>query len=570
MWRFLLLGTLCLICSDHLTAQDLASIGKSRPLDVSGGVSVNQIFYAADGIDSRRDPYSFYASGNVNLSLYGWSCPLSFSYSNQQTSFQQPFNQYSLHPTYKWVTGHLGYTSMSYSPYTVNGHIFLGAGIDAAPEGKWRFSGLYGRFAKAVQPDTTRENPPQTAFQRMGYGFKASYGDGANFADVIVFRAKDDISSIDYIPEGGILPEENLVLSIGGGKTLFKTLLVKAEFATSAITADQQAPETNHDHFLSKITPLFNSRISSSYHNAFKTSVNFQQPGYVVGVGYERIDPQYRTLGAYFFNNDLENITMNGGVALFQGKVNVAVNVGTQRDNLDRSKISSMRRMVSSANVVYAPSQQLNLGVSYSNFQTYTNIRSQFVDINQLTPYDNLDTLNFTQISQNATLTGMYMFGNEQKRQSINMNFTFQHAADEAGEVAQNSGMKFYNMNTAYAINLAPQNMMVSISANVSLNKGGAMDSKTIGPTAALSKSFLDKKLRTTLSSSYNKTYSGTQPLSTIMNARISSSVTIDKKHNINLSMVGVSRETDVEGASKSFKEFTATVGYSYNFSTGQ
>src|SRR5690606_16226055 len=114
-------------------------------------------------------------------------------------------------------------------------------------------------------------------------------------------------------------------------------------------------------------------------------------------VGYERIDPQYRTLGAYYFNNDLENITVNGATAILQGKLNLAANAGTQRDNLDNTKVSTMRRVVGSFNAGYAPSQKVNLNASYSTFQTYTNIRSQFLDINQLTPYDNLDTLNFTQ-----------------------------------------------------------------------------------------------------------------------------------------------------------------------------
>src|SRR5690349_18511951 len=94
-----------------LKGQNLESIGKEKPLSINGGVSLNQVFYGASGIESRRDPYSYFASGNINFSLYGWSVPVSFSFSNQNSSFQQPFNQYSIHPTYKCVTGHLGYNS---------------------------------------------------------------------------------------------------------------------------------------------------------------------------------------------------------------------------------------------------------------------------------------------------------------------------------------------------------------------------------------------------------------------------------------------------------------------------
>lgn len=561
---------LVLSYAENARCQNLESIGKEKPLAVSGGVSLSQIFYTASGVESRRDPYSYFASGNVNFSLYGWSVPLSFSVSNQNTSFQQPFNQYSLHPSYKWVTAHLGYTSMSYSPYTVSGHIFLGGAIDAAPQGKFKFSALYGRFLKAVEPDTLTENSASPAFKRMGYGVKASYADGGDMVDVILFHAKDDISSLSYVPEDeGILPEENLVVSIAAGKTVLQHFLLKAELAASAITRDIRAPEVSHTNVLSKAGFLYDSRISSSYYKAFKTSFAYQGSGYTLGVGYERIDPQYRTLGAYYFNNDLENITVNGATAILQGKLNLAANAGTQRDNLDNTKVSTMRRVVGSFNAGYAPSQKVNLNASYSTFQTYTNIRSQFLDINQLTPYDNLDTLNFTQISKNATLGAMYMFGGDEKRrQNINANFTFQDAADTQGDVPQNSGMQFYNINTAYSLNLVPQNMTVSVSMNGTLNKSPQITSRTLGPTVAVSRSFLDKKLRATVSASMNNSYTGSQLLTTISNGRVNGSYTLKKKHNMNLSLVVVNRDNKVEGGARSFTEFTGTLGYSYNFGT--
>jgi hypothetical protein len=551
-----------------LYAQNLESIGKEKPLSISGGVSLSQIVYGVTGIESRRDPYSYYASGNINFSLYGWSVPLSFSVSNQNTSFQQPFNQYSLHPTYKWVTGHFGYTSMSFSPYTVNGHIFLGGGVDLAPEGKFKFSALYGRFLKAVEPDTLNENAATPAFKRMGYGFKASYGEGSDVVELIVFHAKDDINSIQYVPDSaGILPQENLVMSIAAGKTFLQHFVVKAELAASALSQDTRAGEADHSHPLAKAKFLYQPRLSSSYYKAFKTSLNYQDEGYSIGVAYERIDPEYRTLGGYYFNNDLENITMNGAIAMMEGRMNLAVNAGTQRDNLDDSKISTMRRLVGSVNVGYAASQKLNFSASYSNFQTYTNIRSQFVDINQLTPYDNLDTLNFTQVSQNATLGTMYMFGkDETKRQTLNVNLSFQDAADKQGGTEQNSGMQFYNFNTAYGLNLVPQNMMISVSVSATLNEGAGMSTKTLGPTAAVSRSFFEKKLRTTLSSSYNNTYSNGDKINTIINGRLSGSYTVKKKHNLNLSLVVVNRDSNTEGASQSFTEFTGTLGYSYSF----
>jgi hypothetical protein len=556
-----------LFAGSQAYSQNLESIGKEKPLSITGGISANQIFYKTYGIDSRRDPYSYYLSGNVNFSLYGWNVPLSFSFSNQNTSFSQPFNRYSVHPMYKWITGHFGYTSMSFSPYSVNGHVFLGAGIDVAPEGKWKLSALYGRFLKAVEMDTTKENV-KPAYKRMGYGVKAGYGNGGNFADLIIFHAQDEINSIRSIRDTlSVLPEENLVISIAAGKTFFDHFVLKSELAASALSRDSRISETNNDSPLAKAHFLYKPRLSSSYYKAFKTSFDYQLNGYTIGVAYERIDPQYRTLGAYYFNSDLENITANGSAAILEGRMNVAMSMGIQRDNLGKSKISTMRRTVGSVNVSYMPSQKLNFSGSYSTFQSYTNIRSQFVNINQLTPFDNLDTLKFTQLSSNATLSSMYSFGrNEQRKQNLNLNLTYQKAADKQGNVQQNSGMQFYNVNIAYAVSIVPQNMTVSVSLNSTLNEGAGMSSKIFGPTAAVNKSFFDKKLRTTLSTSYNNTFISGENVNTIINVRLNGSLTLQKKHAITLSLVRVSRDTKTESSSKSFSEYTGTLGYSYAF----
>jgi hypothetical protein len=295
--------------------------------------------------------------------------------------------------------------------------------------------------------------------------------------------------------------------------------------------------------------------------------LNYQEDTYSIGVAYERIDPQYRTLGAYYFNNDLESITANGSVSLWQGKMNVAVSAGTQRDNLDKSKVSTMRRMVGSVNVNYIPNQKLNLSASYSSFQTYTNIRSQFVNINQLTPYDNLDTLNYTQISQSITATATYALSNsKERRQSINLNLNVQDAADRQGQVEQNSGSQFYNLNAGYMYNMVPQNLTVSVAFNGNINDSPAITTKTLGPTASVSKLFFDRRLRATLSSSYNNTYTNSAHVSTILNGRVNGSYTIQKKHNLNMSLAAVNRESKSETSAQSFTEFTGTLGYSYAF----
>ena len=568
MCRKILIIFLLLAPSTGLWAQNLEQIGEKGGVKLNGGINVNQIFYAVNGIEQRRDPYSYFLSGNVALDLYGWSIPFSFSFSNQNSSFQQPFNQYGVHPTYKWVTAHLGWASMNFSPYTLNGHLFLGAGVEANPTDKWRFSGMYGRLQQAVEQDTLRGT--DAAFRRMGYGFKASYGTGADHLDLTLFRAKDDENSI-VIPdaEENTLPEENLVLSAAGSKMIFKKLVLSAEWATSAITRDIRAEESEAVERLFDYTGnLFTPRISSAYYNAYNAKLTYQAKIYSMGLGYERIDPGYRTLGAYYFNSDLENITANATLAMLKGKLNLGVNTGVQRDNLDDTKVSAMRRWVGSLNATYAASKKLNFNASYSNFQTFTNIRNQFENINQLTPYDNLDTLNYTQISQNANLNVVYMMkATKEKRQTINMNISVQDAADMQGEVEQNSGTRFYNINTAYSLALVPQQTSLTAAFNYSKNESVLANAVTLGPTLALNRTFFERKLRSTFSASWNNAYSNGNLLSQVLNLRLMGAYTLKKKHNISLNLVSLTRENKQDGQTgSSFTEFTGTLGYSFNF----
>src|SRR5690606_22477290 len=160
----------------------------------------------------------------------------------------------------------------------------------------------------------------------------------------------------------------------------------KAEVATSALTRDTRAATTKHDHVFAHTGSLFTPRVSSTYDQAFKATFDYQHRGWLLGVAYERVDPGYRTLGAYYFNNDLEHVVVNGSAGMLQGRLNVAMSVGVQRDNLEKEKFSTMRRVTSSINVNYLSSDKLNLTASYSGFQSYANIHSRFDAINQLTP----------------------------------------------------------------------------------------------------------------------------------------------------------------------------------------
>lgn len=563
---FILLMMVVLLNSIH--AQNLENIGKGDVIGVSGGINANNVFYNASGMEGRRDPFNYFLSGNLNFSIYDWSIPLSFSYSDQNSTFQQPFNQYGLSPTYKWLTLHAGYRSMTFSDYTVNGHLFLGGGFDITPHEKIKVSGFYGRLQKAVAEDTLRPNNIP-AYKRMGGGMKVTVGNQQSYVDLIVFKAKDDILSLSTPPiASDIDPEENLVLGFNGGATLFERLTFKAEVSSSAITKDLRAEPAHAGNIYDNLGFAFQSRASSAYYQAYKSSLQYAMNNVGIGLAYDRVDPGYRTLGAYYFNNNLESYALTGSANMFQKKIRANARLGVQRNNLDKSEVSTMNRLSGSINVNYQVTPKFVVSTNYSNFKTVVNFRSQFTYLNQVSPYDNLDTLNYQQISQNANLNVNYLINDsKERRQNINFNLSYQQSNDQQASVEQPTGSKFYNLNSAYTLGLGERNITINVAANANMTRSLTANTTIIGPTFSLRRSFFEKKLSANASLSYNNSYLNSALNGSVTNVRASANYNVQEKHQFDLSITALQRYSPQRETAQRFSELTVQLGYSYNFS---
>ncbi|MCU0431657.1 MAG: hypothetical protein MUF42_16975, partial [Cytophagaceae bacterium] len=436
-----------------MCAQDLEALVKAKPLKISGGLGTDHVFYQADGISQRRNaPYQYFLNGNINFQLFGQlSLPVSFSYSNQKFNYTQPlnqqrFNQFGISPKYKWITAHIGWRNMTFSPYSLSGHTFAGGGVELTP-GKWKIAALAGRFLKAVNYDST-ETSNKPSYQRIGMGVNISYEDKGNQYGVSLFRASDDKSSLKtQLDSIGITPEDNMVLNLKAKQQLIKKLSLEGEIANSSITKDTRYVDDSKNSYLG----LISENTTTVNYQAYKFGLNYQMKKAKVGMTFEHIDPGYRTHGAYFFNNDLENLTVNYARPLFKNKVQFAFNIGKQRNNLDNSKLSTMTRWVGSSTLGWQVSKKINIGFGYSNFRSYTNMRSPFTVLNSSNPYQNIDTLNFIQITQSINGNLNYAIAATKKRvQNLMLNVSTQDAADQQGGKDLNTGSTFYNGSLAY------------------------------------------------------------------------------------------------------------------------
>jgi hypothetical protein len=272
-------------------------------------------------------------------------------------------------------------------------------------------------------------------------------------------------------------------------------------------------------------------------------------------------------LGAYFFNNDYENFTLNYARPLFNGKGNIALSGGVQRDDLDDSKDSKNTRFVGSANLALSPADNLNMSLSASTFQGYRVIKSQFDYINQTRPYENLDTLNFTQISQSVDFNLNWTISNSEKAsQNISFFTSYQEAADRQGKLILPGNLnRFLNAAAIYGIDVASLNTFFNLGLNVSNNYSNLRNFLTAGPTFAANVRLLEGKLMTGAAVSYNRSYDQSVPMADVFNVRWNANTRVFNKHTLQASAMLQHQKRMMPTVNKT-RTFTLQMGYMYNF----
>lgn len=548
-------------------AQNLEKLGKKDMVTVSGGLNFNSIYYNANGINNRRDPFTWYFNGNITLNVLDVSLPFNYSYSNNQSKFTQPFNMTSFTPSYKWAKGYAGYTSMNFSSYTMAGHIFLGGGIELTPQ-NWKIAAMYGRLKKAVAYDVMKDDNNDMSFKRMGYGAKVAYEKNGYGLGIIYFSAKDDVNSIPFIPANTqITPQENSVIGFNGKARISKYVTVDAEYALSGLTKNTLVDDEAANKPNNKLPLIYNTKSTSQFFQAYKASLGFTL-GYVrLNVNYEHVDPDYKTLGAYYFNNDFENITLAPAINLMKGKLNIALNSGFQRNNLDKTKFSTTKRWVGSANVTFAPNAKWNFNAGYSNFSSYTNVRPQTDPFYVSTP---ADTLNFYQLSQNANATVSHNFGKAKIKHAIVFTANYQVTGEKTGSV-KSVPNKIYNGNLVYSLNFTQTKTSMSIGVNANKAEALLANSLYAGPNLTVGQGFVKNTLKASVGSAYNWGYVNNALNSSVLNSRLSLAYNPKMpnkkfgKSSVTLSAVHT-QKFKTTANTKAFGEFTGTVVLGYTF----
>lgn len=362
--------TLLLLKAVLLPAQDIASLGKQKPFAITGSVGGGVTFYHSNESFQTQDPFTWNLYGSFNPTFYGFAMPLSFVINQYSRSYATPFAQFGISPTYKWIRLHLGYRTISMSPFAFDGQSFKGAGIELTP-GRLRFAAFYGSLNKAINEDTTTGRLAMPQYGRMGYGIKLGVGTAANHIDFVYFHAKDDSSSITLINESQVVrPEENTVIGTSFKFTFFKRVILTADAATSALSQDLASAPVNPDTLnnLQKIlAKAFVYRNSTVLSYAGQSLLTVLLNSFTATVGYRRVQPDFQSLGTPYMLSDIEAWQGNANLSLAKGRVNINASVNTQHNDLDQDLVSELHNSTEVFNISALISRHFNLNISASN-----------------------------------------------------------------------------------------------------------------------------------------------------------------------------------------------------------
>jgi hypothetical protein len=539
--------------------QNIETIGKQQPLKLNGSFSTTLNFTGTNDSTRKVTPFVYYISGTLNTSFYGISFPVSYTFSKNNSDFSNPFYRLGVSPEYKWAKAHIGYRSISFSEFTLSGHNFLGGGLELNP-GLLRFGAVYGRFARKKLPSVDNPEDSIAGFSRKGFGLKLGIGRDNNFFDLLLMHIADDTTTLAGPSfENAQTPEANSVVGAHTHLTIAKKVVFDAEVALSAYTDNVFASPIDEKDLKN---PSYAKRLeflkinqSSYFANAISSQIQYMEKNFTVGLQYRRIDPGYKSMGAYYFSGDLQNITVNTSFNLLERKLSVRGSIGVQNNNLKDNKISTTGKVISKLNFSYKPTNKFGVSGNYTNYSIDQKPGS--LPLN--------DTLKLYQVNSNFSLNPYLMLNGANGSGMINLNINLSNLNDLNQNTSDFTEVQNTMLSLNYSKNLKKPALNYALGLTYNEMETFSIIQKAYGGNASLGKSFFDNTFRVGLNASVQKTKRNNDS-GLISSGGFNVNYRVLRKHNFRLRMLFTDVRYPDDAVAKSYNRYRATFSYSYSF----
>jgi hypothetical protein len=461
----------------HGFSQQDTTKKKEKFFKISGSLNVGYWINQSKKQNVLTSKVDWFIQGQPSIKVGSTNLPFSANYSNAGLEFTQPFNQFGFSPSFKNFTAHLGYRNLQYSDYIFAGVTFLGGGFDYQLK-KLRLGAFYGRFNKAIDPDAAAAAGVTytvlPSYLRMGYGLKIGVGTESKHVDLVFTKFQDDTLSLKKRPVlQSVRPGDNFSASLISKFSFLKNFNFESEGAVSVYTEDIQQAKITLDSSLAWLQKFIVLNSSTSVNPAGNVSLGYKNKLFGLGVKSDYIGANYRSLGAYFLQNDLFRTTVNPTLQLLKNKVSIAGSWGVQNDNLANQKAFKTTRTIHSVRLMVRPISQMLLQMNYADYGTTQT--SGLVQLN--------DSIRISQINRNIggnialnfpskiISTSINLSGQLQSLDDLNQ-FTAKFTKSEIGTVSAGTNISIDKIGLNTGINFVFSDVVTAFNHVTSIGPG--------------------------------------------------------------------------------------------------
>jgi len=521
-------------------------------VELTGSFSAQASVYSTNNTYSRREPFTWRIYGNPRIKAGDFDIPMNLTLGSYEDKLRQAYNKFGMSPKYKEIiVVHLGHRNVNFSPLVLGGKTILGAGFELNAK-KFRAGFMYGRFGRAVQIDSLSFGLP--AYKRSGFAAKIGYGTRSNYVDLVFLKARDDENSLENLPlNKPLAPAENAVIGLTVRQRILKNFHFRLDAALSAYSRDTRVQELEDpDIFIAKamkiVIPI---RISNQYLTGIRSSLEYRKQTYAVGLEYDRIEPDFQSMGTWFIRNDIERVSAFGRLRTLQNKLNISARAGFQRNNILNDRSFSNIQNIGNLDISYRPNNTWSFTLSYSSFLTR--------QIMELLGRD--DSTMLDQNMHNISASATYRWNAAQKRHTLSGLLSYQNNKDRARETNQ-LVLSGFNAQLRYRIDLTDIRLYLSPAFIFNYYQFAGARTTRYSPSLIIGKTFFDQKMNAYLNSGVSFSLLDGQSQRTVYRNIFNLSYKVMKKQTLSLRLSLSNNRGSATGAA-TVTEFQGDLVYS-------
>ncbi len=287
---------------------------------------------------------------------------------------------------------------------------------------------------------------------------------------------------------------------------------------------------------------------------AGQASLGYQASNYTIKAKYRRVDPDYKSMGAYYFETDVQNYTLEGMLRLLKGQMQLGGSFGVQNDNIQHDKAVRSNRRIGSASISFnKPTYGMDL--RYTNFGV-----TQDRGLNPV-----LDALRVARTNHNLNSMFRYNINHESVTHGIIFVANIQSLVDLNENTKPNSASNSKTANLSYQFGLPKKMFGLQANLNYTIAKVALGQTDFYGPTLGINQALQKGKIGLNASASYQLQRTNHVGTGTLFSGNFNGSYRIFQRLGANVS-VSYLKSHSTDASLPSFDELRTNLGLIHSF----